>query len=226
MRTQKARTSYHASCGAVSARNAGQTLIETIVAIGLLAMGIVGGLSLAIFALYSSDATINQIVATGLAREGVEVIRSMRDTNWMQDTLSSNCDFIGSNQPCYQNWLNKAYDIQGSASGRSYRVLFNPTADAWTLEATNAQSNFALYLGTGGSYVHVPASGNSIFYRKVTIDRNHQGLFSPQNPRLVVTAMVWWKGHNCPNPVTRSLNNGDTACRVIVEDYLTNWKNY
>ncbi|MDP2932547.1 MAG: hypothetical protein Q8N81_00250, partial [bacterium] len=74
----------------LSRQSSGQTLIETIVAAGVLTTGIIGGLALAIASLGSSDQAMQQIVATGLAREGVEVVRRIRDANWNAGSLS-NC---------------------------------------------------------------------------------------------------------------------------------------
>ena len=62
---------------------AGQTLIETIVAIFVLTMSLLTSLGLTIYVLANSDKNTNEIIATNLAREGVEVVRMMRDTNWL-----------------------------------------------------------------------------------------------------------------------------------------------
>lgn len=104
---------------------AGQTLIETLVAIFMLVMGVTAAIGLAIYAFNSSSTVTKQIIATGLAREGVEAVKNMRDTNWLKDALTINgCYDYASSQAnkanCYQNWL-------GSASG-TVPFCINPTS--------------------------------------------------------------------------------------------------
>lgn len=64
--------------------NKGFTLIETVVAIFLLTTGLVGSFSLmqriTSFAAISSS----QLTAAYLAQEGVEIIRNIRDTNYLE----------------------------------------------------------------------------------------------------------------------------------------------
>lgn len=92
----------------------GQTLIETLAALFILVMGVSAAAGLAIYALGTSSNITKQIIATGLAREGLEAVRNMRDTNWLNDTLatvqtSSGCYNYVTSLPngsaCYPHWL-------------------------------------------------------------------------------------------------------------------------
>lgn len=88
----------------------GQTLIETMVALFILSMGVSSAVGLSIYAFGSSNTILNQIIGTGLAREGIEAVRNMRDTNWLNDSLITNgCyNFVTGaidSENCYQNWL-------------------------------------------------------------------------------------------------------------------------
>jgi len=60
------------------------TLIEATVAIFLLTVGIVGAFSLIQRTTAFSSISSSQLVATYLAQEGIEVIRNIRDTNYLQ----------------------------------------------------------------------------------------------------------------------------------------------
>ena len=62
-------------------RNKGQTLIETLAAVFILVMGVSASVGLAIYAFNTSGGVVKQIIATGLAREGLEAVRNMRDSN-------------------------------------------------------------------------------------------------------------------------------------------------
>src|SRR3989338_2611226 len=97
----------------------GQTLIETVVAIFILASGLSAGLALAVFAFSSTSNNAERVVATSLAREGVEVIRRMRDSNWLRDNLvpadNNTCDkYLAEDEPCFERWLDRFYNINGS----------------------------------------------------------------------------------------------------------------
>jgi hypothetical protein len=93
-----------------TSQHQGQTLIETLVAAFMLIMGVSAAVGLAIYAFNSSTNITKQLIANGLAREGIEAIKNMRDTNWLQDTLVQNgCYDFAAGQPnhanCYFNWL-------------------------------------------------------------------------------------------------------------------------
>ncbi len=59
----------------------GVTLVETIVSLGILTIGIVAALSLMISSISYSQSTEQTIVVVNLAREGIEIVRSIRDLN-------------------------------------------------------------------------------------------------------------------------------------------------
>lgn len=60
---------------------AGFSLLETLVAISILVTAIVASLSLASQSISSASLSKNQIIAFNLAQEGMELVRSIRDTN-------------------------------------------------------------------------------------------------------------------------------------------------
>lgn len=61
----------------------GISLIETLVALFILAIGITAALSLVGYVSSITASTKNKIIATNLAREGVEAVRNIRDSNWL-----------------------------------------------------------------------------------------------------------------------------------------------
>lgn len=63
----------------------GFTLIETIMAMGVIVVGLVG--SLLLLAASSARASIlkDRVIAAHLAEEGIEVARNIRDTNWLKN---------------------------------------------------------------------------------------------------------------------------------------------
>jgi Tfp pilus assembly protein PilV len=86
----------------------GQTLIETIAAIFILTMALTAGLGLTIYVLSHSKTTLDEIVATNLAREGIDVVKNMRDTNWLESDAKAvapwdlqDCTLNGKTVQCY-----------------------------------------------------------------------------------------------------------------------------
>jgi len=203
----------------------GQSLIETIMAIFILTTGLASGLALAVFSFGAASDISEKITATGLAREGIESVRRMRDSNWMAASLSD-CADLGSGQKCYPTWLNQTYNILGSAgSGIDYRLNFNPASggNKWTLQNN---PSYRLYLNSAGALDHNPAGSQTNFFRKVTIINQDSGSpYSAQSPLLLVRSSVWWHGKNCA-AITDLTNPSQTNCKIISEEYLTNWRNY
>lgn len=112
----------------------GQTLIETVVAVFVLVMGIVAALGLAIYALNASANISKQIVAVGLAREGVEAVRNMRDTNWLMlagdGDLKTDCYNFSTgiaDAPCYRCWLdNESWSSSDNDEGYEINPASSP----------------------------------------------------------------------------------------------------
>lgn len=205
--------------------NAGQSMIETIVAIFVLTTGLAGGLSLAIFVFSASSSISEKLTGVGIAREGIEIVRSMRDSNWLAGSIAL-CPDLGTDQSCHSNWLNNTYDITGSSgTGRSYRAEFNPGSvlSRWSL---SSNSDYRLYADASGAFTHNPSGESTLFFRKINIvyaDTNPP--YSPVSPLVLVRSQVWWHGRNCPS-ILDLVSPSDTPCKIISEEYLTNWKNY
>jgi len=219
----------------------GQTLIETMVAIFVMVMGITAALGLANYSLNASTSIRKQIIGMGLAREGLEAVKNMRDTNWLNGQLQANCFNYPTSTAvanCYHDWLNPSggYNFQLSTTPRSYRLAFDATASSingyWTLspQLGNAWALDNSTDPTKGFYVsNAGLSGNSGFYRKITITPDITAPFNNQTsgsydwPRLLVEAQVWWTDKNCP---VSAAWPGANKCSVQLQTYLTNWKTY
>ena len=60
----------------------GFTLIETLIALAILTMAIIPAFVLSNSTINSSSVIRDDMIASGLAQEGIEVVRAIRDTNW------------------------------------------------------------------------------------------------------------------------------------------------
>ena len=215
-------------------RQQGQTLIETLVAIFIMTMGLSAALGLANYALSASSNIIKQIIGMGLAREGLEAVKNMRDTNWLKDTLAANCynfETAAGNASCYRSWMNPASgnNIDPVAASATYKLGFDPsTANFWQLqsESTNFTLNYNV-AGTTGLYTPSVVGTSSGYYRRITIARDSTGPFAQDGvgPRLTITTDVWWNDKRCPSAsVLTPPSSGN--CKITLQSFLTNWKNY
>jgi len=66
----------------------GFTMVEAIVAIFIITTGIVGVLSLATQTISSATYSTDKLIAAYLAQEGIEIVRNIRDTNWLEGASS------------------------------------------------------------------------------------------------------------------------------------------
>ena len=68
----------------------GFTLIETIVAVGIIVIGLVSALTLITTSLFYVSNIGDRLIAANLAAEGLEVVRNIRDNNWLQSLSWNN----------------------------------------------------------------------------------------------------------------------------------------
>lgn len=83
----------------------GFTLPEVIIAVMILSMTSVASVNLIIFLMQFAELNNNSVIATNLAREGIEIVRNQRDTNWMR--------WGGSLRESWDNGFDGATDIKG-----------------------------------------------------------------------------------------------------------------
>jgi type II secretory pathway pseudopilin PulG len=65
-------------------KNRGESLTEVLVAIGILSIVLVASLVLVNRGTSTNVSVKNKIIAINIAREGIEAIRNIRDTNWLK----------------------------------------------------------------------------------------------------------------------------------------------
>lgn len=65
----------------------GQTLLELIVAISILIVALVATIVLIVSSINAGKQARNKLIATSLAREGIETVRNIRDSNWLDPAI-------------------------------------------------------------------------------------------------------------------------------------------
>ncbi len=64
-------------------RLAGQTLIELLVALGVMSVGLFAAIALVYSNLGLVERDTDEVIVVNLAREGIELVKQARDTNWL-----------------------------------------------------------------------------------------------------------------------------------------------
>lgn len=216
-------------------RQEGFTLVEVIVMMAVLSVGIFGTLSVANLAVRSSDRNEQRVAAANLAREGVELVRAIRDSNWA-------AKLEGSGSGCWDYYPATA-DL---AQAVPYSNGCNPRLSALTNPDQPTNFVASLNLGNGMPYlasanqdnnqtqnslyqlcknaagIYTPNGdaacphGGKAFYRRVTVTRMKDlGIDPDDNDRkynLRVQSFVSWPGNGGPD--------------LIVEEYLTDWRKF
>jgi len=164
----------------------GFTLVETLVAITIIATALVGPFYAVQQALNASRSARNQLIATSLAQEGIEYVRSIRDSNYLYNNVNVT----------QRSWL---YRLDGTGGN----TCFTParcTIDA--VEDTVSSSVTPLYLSTTDIYNQQGLGAPTVYTRTVQ-------LTSVTATEVIVTVTVSWttKGQARTAIVSETLHN-------------------
>jgi len=150
----------------------GFTLLEVIAAIFLLTIGVIGILSLVSQTIVSSQITSSRLVASYLAQEGIEIVKNLRDTNFLKIHKGETI-----------NWYDNIICCPASpctCEGDYNDLALTPTANRYL----NIDAGFYQYSGFG---TQTP------FKRKITI--NIQDLSNPPDgipDKMKVQVEISW----------------------------------
>lgn len=73
----------------------GFSLLEVIVATGIITMGLLGILSLVMQNMQAQTVNRDYLIASMLAQEGIELVRNIRDTNWLETGMDWHDGIVG-----------------------------------------------------------------------------------------------------------------------------------
>lgn len=181
----------------------GFALMEVIVALFLISSGIIGSYILINSTISATTHASSNFTAAYLAQEGIEIVRNIRDTNWLQGATVV--------------WNRGLQGCSGSCDGSpdngciaDYSFAANPNIDlsfpAYKYNNAGDGKGPVLKINTNGFYDYSlsPPSTLTNFRRKITID-------SSVNYMLKVCVWVGWEDKG----VSHS---------VIVRENLYNWR--
>jgi len=172
----------------------GFTLLETLVAVAVFMMAILGPLALTTYSMRSITYARNQITAYYLAEEGIELARMTRDTarisgsgNWLSDL--NNC--FGA-QECYFDTVQKAVDQ--CSPGPCPKVRYDSTT------------------GFYNQYGLSPTNTETIFTRSMRVEKitDHSVPPDDEEDEARITVKVFWEDKSGRH-------------EIVVEGYIFNY---
>lgn len=174
---------------------AGFTLLEGVIAVGIISVGLIVGLALAYSNLTAAQANSDRIIAANLAREGIEIVRNIRDSNWMRRDANIDKDGVAAGQQFYawddffDGWPTPVSGVPANCTtgecGNYFDAVLDPTlpATAYNYKLVRATTNaipcsvtgspqFSCRIRRSGSlYYQATASSDpaTIFYRRIIL---------------------------------------------------------
>ncbi|MDD3151075.1 MAG: hypothetical protein PHV68_09640 [Candidatus Gastranaerophilales bacterium] len=144
--------------------NSGISILEVIVAMMIITMGMVGVLSLVIQNVEAQYINKNVLMASGLAQEGLELVRNVRDLNWLTPGNTWNQDMIGDG---------------------TYVIDYGGLSSLNTVINSIDEAGARLYVDSSGLYTHTITATPTNFYRLITV--------IDQGDYLDVKCAIRWK---------------------------------
>lgn len=214
----------------------GETLVEVLIALVVLIMGAFAGVKLLGLAVINTQVAEERVIATNLAREGLEAVRSIRDTNWLR--------YAGERRHCWNNYDDPAVAVLDCvdadddnapdtpiAHEQPYIVDFDPDTYKWYLTAVAARLDLLSSVTGDGSvsyqlqvdpttglYMHTTTGTGAPYFREVYIeylDDYGRGLTTAAPPEsanvLRATATVGWSNRG---------RHHEVVLTTILTDYL------
>ncbi len=134
--------------------NTGFTLVETLVAISIFTVSVLGLLSILSSGIASTSLIRNKIVASYLAQESVEYVRNIRDSAVLYAATPQ------------EGW-DQFYNNVVSTCGGNGCYLSDP--DLLILTSCGTNCPHMLYQPTTGGYNYIPGGVDSGFTNKITV---------------------------------------------------------
>jgi len=199
---------------------AGFTVVEVVIAIIILTLGLVASVSLIVSTLRANETSLNHLTAANLAQEGLEAIRNIRDSNWLQNyPWNSGGDANFGREGGWNSDFSKS--VFGANPAEGIYFIIEPQLNEivpWKLTEidghTDLVANSKMKLNENGIYNYTNGS-NTIFSRYLKIsylDENNDLIADFKDQKIKVESKVIW-----PNK-----RNNFTELNSVT--YLTNWK--
>lgn len=130
----------------------GFSLLEMIVVIFIISLGLVGILSLAVSSLKAGKFTKGKLVASELAQEGLEMVKNIRDENWLEE----------------DDWLDGINTGDGT-----FIIDYTGESSIDDVPDSAASPGAKLYRDSNGWYQHSSSTVDTVFYRIIKVNNSN-----------------------------------------------------
>ena len=159
-------------------KKTGFTLIDVIVAAGIIIAVIVPVFGLLKGISQASRYSVDRFIAANLAQEGIEIVRSIRDSNWIQ---------MDQNPEGGTLWDSYLTD------DGSYEVDYNSDYNNNPLTEVNGDSSLRyLQIDNNGHYGYDNNGAETKFKRKIKIDHRNDLVEGDNIPGIQILSTVSW----------------------------------
>lgn len=193
-----------------------QTLLEAILAIGIIMTATIGATTLVVSTITSGRTSQDKIIAANLAREGLEVVRGTRDSNWLQRSQNvlddSGSLYRWDSAPASLSDIISGLGPQGNlyycfslskttfTADWTFRVVLNGNPDGTVSSCTASVPVLLASSATDKYYTQGPCPLNyscapTKFLRTVQVQRDSESLSFGSAEFLRVTSIVDWNDH-------------------------------
>lgn len=175
-----------------------QTLLELIIAIGVILISTVSAATLIVTTIVSGRVSQTRVEAANLAREGIEVVRGMRDSNWMKRDQN----IPGPDGEVTYSWDTKLAD--GGYLAKLSQI------SGWSLLVStegDSRNTISIAKETSGAHEYMTqnCSGASVtctptkFQRFITVAKQTDDFFNVDDSEyLLVASKVSWTDRGGP----------------------------
>lgn len=176
----------------------GFTLLEVIVAVFILTVGVGGSFALIQQTLFAATMAQSRIIAAYLAQEGIEIIRNIRDNNWLEQRESFEVPPL----PLWNDGLNSC--LPPSSCCEADYETDTPSSYPPLTTITGCTFDDLRYLNINSSGFYSYSSGNQTkFKRRIFIE-------PVDADKIKVEVVVEWKERN-------------RIHQIEVVEHITNW---
>ena len=152
----------------------GMSLLESIVAVGLVMSVVIGSITMSISTIRMGRNSNNRIVALNLAREGIEYVRNLRDSNWLKESEGIE-NTIPEPDRIYQ-WDDGmeagAYNLDQYLESGNWVSDFNLLDSSYEYDLENCGTNCELNVTSNGIYNHTSGVPSN-FSRIITLNKDN-----------------------------------------------------
>lgn len=190
----------------IKSKKPGTTLIEVIVALFVVTTTIVGSVSIISVAFRSSMQVWDNLTAQNAAREGVESVRKIINTNLIRYAQKECWNFDSDNQsiPCENSKrLSGSYRLEYSITSDQFTPKLAPTGANLDLSQqldTNKEYLLSNYIQNNNSfYTYIsspPEDKKTKFYRMIKISYEAIGKSALENKMIITSTVQWMQGNN------------------------------